>query len=167
MGHNDEPVPGPSGLARSRSPIKTKSQRDGKANCSKPRKQLGAEDDVTSSDEYSSPRAIPTRKRHQPLSDQSGSNEGCNLSETTRDRIRTAEGSCSSSTDEGTTKPKRKSKKKKKKKNTLSAATTTVVNIEELRAQAAGKQGRPPTTGQYCKLAEKKKALNDEKERER
>jgi len=40
------------------------------------------------------------------------------------------------------------------------------IDIQKLRAERAGKRGRPPTTGEYIRLAESKKAVNDEKERE-
>jgi len=124
------------------------------------------------SDDYNSPRAMPrqTRKRYQsPVVRLDSDESKKDQIEAPRGNTQIAEGSCSS-TDEDSSKSK--SKKKSQKKGTKPKATklktaTTVANIEELRAQRAGKPGRPPTTGEYVKLAETKKAANDEKERER
>jgi len=145
-----------------------------------------ADDEITSpmedlSEDYSSPRAMPNQKRHQSPAIRLDTDGGYEkeffrfLSEAPRGNTRSAEGPCSSSSTEEDSKSKSKSmrrRSKKKRKGAVSTAiepkfATTVVNIEELKTQAAGKPGRPPTTGEYVKLAEKKKAVNDEIERER
>jgi len=54
----------------------------------------------------------------------------------------------------------------KKAKMTSNIPVRMNVHVQKLRAECAGKRGRPPTTGEYVRLAESKKAANDEKERE-
>jgi len=84
----------------------------------------------------------------------------------------------SSSEEETPRKGVKKKKKKKAKKNSGPEAFKKAKNgtagseeeserIAKLRAERAGKRGRPPTTGEYVQLAAAKKAVNDERERER
>jgi len=56
---------------------------------------------------------------------------------------------------------------KKAKRNGTAGSEGDSERIARLRAECAGKRGRPPTTGEYVKLAAAKKAVNDERERER
>jgi len=55
----------------------------------------------------------------------------------------------------------------KKAKDGTAGSNADSDRIAKLRAAAAGKRGRPPSTGEYVQLAAARKAANDERERER
>jgi len=177
-GSNNEPIPGPSGQGRSRSPINERSRLRRTASRSKPHRPTATDEESSStieilSEDYSSPRAVLKQERQSPVIMGSSDREKVpKLPPKPIEEAQSAEDSYSSTMEEGSTEPKTKRRRKKKKMRMGTTAKeeykpdTVVPNIEELRANAAGKRGRPPTTGQYCKLAENKKAFNDEKERE-
>jgi len=182
-GSNNEPTPGPSDQGRSRSPIESKSRARKIESQARAHRPMAADEEDSSpieilSENYSSPRAMFKKERQSPVELRSSEGEKEKKAPRHPPRVagnnaRPAESSCSSTTEEGSTEPRSKKRRKKMKKMRTGTAVinsqfnVVATNIEELRANAAGKPGRPPTTGQYCKLAENKKALNDEIERER
>jgi len=68
--------------------------------------------------------------------------------------------------EERTQRKKKKEGPKSKKARTAARTLASAANIEQLRAACVGKPGCPPTIGEYVRLAEAKKAANDERERE-
>jgi len=157
-GSNNEPIPGPSSQGRSRSPINMRSQMRRIASRSKSHGPTVTDEETSSpieilSEDYSSPRVVLKQERQSPVTLRSSDEDREKVPKlppkATEDNARSAEGSCSSTTDESSTEPKAKRRCKKKKMRTGTVATKPkpdimAANIEELRANAA-ERGRPPT----------------------